>query len=157
MKSYLLFNLMLVLIISFGSAFFLTIGQNASAEQSAEQSTTASQNNTQCVAPIPVMRRNHMLFILHQRDKTVHEGVRTQEHSLVGCINCHAKKDNQGNFVTVDNSDHFCRGCHDRAAVQIDCFQCHNSKPEQISGMHESEVSTVSKQYSIAHQGVARP
>ena len=34
----------------------------------------------QCVEPTDVMRRQHMQFILHQRDLTVHEGIRTEKH-----------------------------------------------------------------------------
>ena len=33
-----------------------------------------------CVEPTDVMRRDHMEFILHQRDETVHEGIRTSKH-----------------------------------------------------------------------------
>jgi len=31
--------------------------------------------------------------------------------------------------VTVDDPQHFCRTCHDYAAVRPDCFQCHASRP----------------------------
>ena len=31
----------------------------------------------QCVEPTDVMRRDHMKFLKHQRDLTVHEGVRS--------------------------------------------------------------------------------
>jgi hypothetical protein len=30
----------------------------------------------QCVEPVEFMRRNHMELILHQRDETVHRGIR---------------------------------------------------------------------------------
>ena len=36
-----------------------------------------------CVEPTEIMRRNHMDFLLHQRDETVLKGVRTQKYSLV--------------------------------------------------------------------------
>ena len=41
---------------------------------------------TKCVEPVKEMRENHMEFLLHKRDKTMREGVRTKEHSLVECI-----------------------------------------------------------------------
>src|SRR3972149_6313204 len=44
----------------------------------------------QCVADTAWMRRNHMTALSHQRDATVHEGVRTARFSLKGCIDCHA-------------------------------------------------------------------
>jgi len=42
-----------------------------------------------CVEPTAEMRRNHMKYILHQRDETMHQGIRTKQHSLEECINCH--------------------------------------------------------------------
>ena len=44
----------------------------------------------QCVEPTEVMRRDHMQMILHQRDETMHQGIRTVKHSLKNCVNCHA-------------------------------------------------------------------
>ena len=83
-----------------------------------------------CVEPTEYMRKNHMEVLLHQRDLTVHQGIRTERHSLVGCIDCHAGKDEQGRFVSVDAKGQFCGGCHEVTAVDIDCFQCHASTPE---------------------------
>ena len=84
----------------------------------------------QCVAPTDYMRKNHMEELLHQRDNTVHNGVRTTKFSLVGCIDCHAVNGEDGQPVSAENPQHFCRECHDFAAVKIDCFECHNSKPD---------------------------
>ena len=41
-------------------------------------------------APPEVMRRTHMEMLKHQRDETVHGGVRGARASLVGCVDCHA-------------------------------------------------------------------
>ena len=80
-----------------------------------------------CVEPTDEMRRNHMKKILHQRDDTVHEGIRTTKHSLRNCINCHA--DPKTNSVL--GKDGFCQGCHTYAAVNMDCFSCHTDKAEK--------------------------
>ena len=45
-----------------------------------------------CVEPTDFMRRNHMEVIKHQRDETVHGGIRSTKHSLAGCIACHGAK-----------------------------------------------------------------
>jgi acyl carrier protein phosphodiesterase len=85
-----------------------------------------------CVAPIEIIRRNHGHFLKHQRDDTMHHGVRTKQHSLVACINCHVTQDETGNYPSIkEGSEHFCRSCHSYAAVSIDCFQCHASQPEK--------------------------
>ncbi len=80
-----------------------------------------------CVEPTDEMRRNHMKYILHQRDKTMHEGIRTTQHSLANCVECHADP----NTKTVLGKDGFCASCHSYAAVSIDCFECHNPSPQQ--------------------------
>ena len=90
----------------------------------------------ECVEPEEEMRRNHMKYILHQRDETMHEGVRTRQYSLEECINCHASKDENGEYVRVEDTRHFCATCHTYAAVHIDCFQCHSDVPVRASTLH---------------------
>jgi hypothetical protein len=87
----------------------------------------------ECVADTDYMRRFHMLELRHQRDKTMHEGIRTKRFSLQGCIDCHAVKGAGGEPVSIKSEQHFCRSCHDYAAVTMDCFSCHNSKPDKPS------------------------
>ncbi len=88
-----------------------------------------------CVEPIEEMRTNHMEYILDQRDNTVHEGVRTKQHSLVECINCHVS--DAPDAPRIDSEKHFCSSCHTYASVNIDCFQCHADRPmQQTSYFH---------------------
>lgn len=82
-----------------------------------------------CVADSEWMRRNHPSVLMHQRDATMHDGIRAQRFSLNGCIACHAVKGADGQPVTVESPQHFCRTCHDYAAVRVDCFECHASRP----------------------------
>jgi hypothetical protein len=83
-----------------------------------------------CVADTDFMRRNHMTLLEHQRDNTVHEGIRTKQFSLKGCIACHAVNGPDARAVTFKSPKHFCSSCHVYAAVKIDCFECHASRPE---------------------------
>ena len=83
----------------------------------------------QCVEETDFMRKNHMELLLHQRDETMYKGIRTKKHSLKECFTCHVVNNKDNKPVTVSNPKHFCRECHDYAAVQIDCFQCHTSVP----------------------------
>lgn len=85
---------------------------------------------TSCVAPTEMMRKNHMDYLLHQRDLTVRNGVRTERYSLVGCVQCHVQKNDHGNFIAVDAPGQFCQSCHDFASVKLDCFECHATKPD---------------------------
>ena len=59
--------------------------------------------------------------------------------------------DEQGNAITVAEPEHFCRSCHDYAAVTIDCFQCHASRPEvkqkmQMKIMPDNHQEMIDKQ-----------
>ena len=82
-----------------------------------------------CVEPTQEMRKNHMNHILHQRDRTVHEGIRTRQYSLEECINCHVTPGADGAIPSADSHEHFCNSCHTYAAVHIDCFECHADRP----------------------------
>ena len=79
-----------------------------------------------CVEDTAFMRRNHMQLLVHQRDRTVHEGIRTEKHSLANCVSCHASR--EAGRVT-GSKDAFCEGCHRYAAVKLDCFECHADRP----------------------------
>jgi hypothetical protein len=79
-----------------------------------------------CVADPAVMRRDHMNFLKHQRDDTVREGIRTRQFSLKQCVECHASRNDNR---VVGNNQNFCQGCHSYAAVKLDCFECHASRP----------------------------
>lgn len=85
-----------------------------------------------CVADTAFMRRNHMTLLKHQRDETMRQGIRGNLYSLAECIACHAVAGPDAQPLTVDSPQHFCRACHDYAAVSIDCFQCHASRPEPV-------------------------
>jgi hypothetical protein len=72
-----------------------------------------------------------MDFLLHQRDRTVQEGIRTSNYSLVECIDCHVQKNTEGEFVQVDAPDQFCEACHAYTSVKLDCFECHATTPDK--------------------------
>jgi hypothetical protein len=83
-----------------------------------------------CVEDTATMRREHPDMLKHQRDLTVHEGIRTRTHSLKECVGCHASK--QSGSVLGEKG--FCQSCHEYASVKIDCFSCHASRPKLADG-----------------------
>jgi hypothetical protein len=114
----------------------------------AKESVSAEQS---CVKSIEIMRRNHGLLLKHSRHKTMRQGIRDIQTSLFACINCHVTPDADGNYPSVNEGNaHFCRSCHQYAAVTIDCFQCHNSHPEEVSSLDEhsslkNEIAPIKK------------
>ena len=80
-----------------------------------------------CVAPVAEMRRDHMKMLLHQRDRTMRQGLREPRFSLKGCVDCHASQ----KTGSVLGQEGFCSSCHEYAAVKIDCFECHSPSPQK--------------------------
>jgi hypothetical protein len=99
-----------------------------------------------CVEPVDEMRKNHMEYILHQRDETVHEGIRGKQHSLNECINCHVS--DAPDAPRISSEKHFCNTCHTYAAVSIDCFQCHADRPVK-TGSHLHSLSPAALSHHI--------
>lgn len=103
------------------------LAAGTSGEKPALGPTVKTYKGNKCVEDTEFMRRNHMKLILHQRDETMHRGIRTQKYSLKNCVDCHA--DPKTNSVL--GKDGFCESCHVYASVSIDCFSCHSSAPEK--------------------------
>ena len=87
------------------------------------------EKSQQCVEPTDIMRRNHMKFLLQQRDATILDGNRNGKYSLTGCINCHAQTPENGKIVRAGDPEYFCTTCHQYTSVKIDCFECHSDRP----------------------------
>ena len=121
--------------VNFGIGLLLTVclgliaGPGAVLAGGGVEGTAKADKLDACVAPTPFMRRNHFELIKHQRDVTVHEGIRKTDHSLAGCVDCHVRKDAQGSHVSVDAAGEFCAGCHEFTGATLDCFTCHATKP----------------------------
>lgn len=86
----------------------------------------AEGKGDKCVKEESYMRRHHMDELKHHRNETMRKGIRTTQFSLQGCIDCHADKKTN----SVLGKDGFCQSCHSYAAVKLDCFECHASKPK---------------------------
>jgi predicted CXXCH cytochrome family protein len=82
---------------------------------------------TQCIAEPARMRRDHPAMLEHQRDLTVHGGIRGAKASLKACIDCHASQ-TTGSVAQAETN--FCVSCHQYTAVRIDCFDCHATRPQ---------------------------
>ena len=83
-----------------------------------------------CVADVDTMRREHPDMLKHQRDQTMHKGIRTPRFSLNGCIECHAG----AKTGSVLGEQGFCQSCHAYTGVTLDCFECHASRPKLAAG-----------------------
>ena len=74
-----------------------------------------------CVVPTEEIRRDHMKMLVHQRDRTMRQGLRETRFSLKNCVDCHASRETG----SVLGKDGFCSSYHAYASVSLDCFECH--------------------------------
>lgn len=81
----------------------------------------------ECVAPAAVMRDTHMQLLNEWRDDVIRSSNREviviagKEYGKslqLACMKCHS------------NKEKFCDSCHDYAAVQPTCWDCHISPTE---------------------------
>ncbi len=110
---------------------FSLLSTSAVAETPFPTINEPTDESVKCIQPEDVMRREHMNYILHERDETMHEGIRGEPKSLANCINCHVEPNENGEIAGIESKEHFCNACHQYAAVQIDCFQCHADRPQK--------------------------
>ncbi len=111
------------------AALFFGVAPMAAGEGRVPLPVVSKGEGAQCVAPVALMRRNHMDYLTHQRDETVREGVRSGKYSLKECVACHATADPRVAGGEVRTVQPFCRACHVYPAVKIDCFTCQSDRP----------------------------
>ncbi len=133
---------------------FTLLSTSAQAETPFPTVHEPSDESLKCIQPEDEMRRNHMEYILHERDETMHEGIRNEPESLANCINCHVEPNDKGEIAGIDSKEHFCNACHQYASVQIDCFQCHADRPQKYINRADSSSSIKQqlKQTLAAHE-----
>ena len=112
----------------------------AAAPAAIEPLTQRATKRNRCVEDTASMRRNHMRFLEHQRDATVRGGVRGARHSLKGCIDCHASR---ATGSVAQAATDFCVSCHAYAAVKIDCFDCHATKPAKAAAAAAAAAAAI--------------
>ncbi|MXZ81847.1 MAG: Hdr-like menaquinol oxidoreductase cytochrome c subunit [Gammaproteobacteria bacterium] len=112
----------------------------------------------QCVEPTEIMRKQHMDFLLHDRDLTMRQGLRTIRHSLVECVACHVQADTSGKAIPINAPDQFCAVCHDAVGVKMDCFQCHATIPDDSAGHAGATDSSIPESVkALMNRWVAAP
>jgi len=102
-------------------------------------------------AHVKNMRKNHMDELLHKRDQTVINGIRTKKHSLKACINCHVPEKHNGETLRHTNPEHFCSTCHGYVAQELDCFQCHVDHPVSDNAMSKAPSDSIHNKLVVAN------
>ena len=116
------------------SLFSIAVSADSQRQNAVVEGSKAASLDA-CVAPTSVMRRKHFELIKHQRDITVHQGIRKTDYSLAGCVDCHVARDSHGEYIPINGVNpengekQFCAGCHSYAGVELPCFSCHTTVP----------------------------
>ena len=139
-----------------GLAILIAIVPASAGESGVPRPTISKGKGDKCIRETDFMRANHMELLLHKRDETMRKGIRTKDSSLQQCIECHAVPGNDGLPVSADDSRHFCVACHTYAAVKIDCFECHASRPEPGKRAQSGDRLVSHLQSALRRSGLAK-
>lgn len=140
-------------------AVLLAVGAVATASSDAHEASTSGRvikpvhveaSGDKCVRDTAYMRRHHMDELKHHRKETMRKGIRTTEFSLQGCINCHADKKTN----SVLGKEGFCQSCHSYAAVKLDCFECHASKPKAVAASQPAPAQPMNVSEAVSVEPV---
>lgn len=76
-----------------------------------------------------VMRSNHQALLRYGMENGARSTTRWEEATIERCVTCHIVRDEQGQPLSAADAKHFCRDCHTKERVSINCFSCHASLP----------------------------
>jgi len=120
---------LVIALVLLGLPFFYNVGRVVAApEPSLDTPEIAALEKKECVESTPFMRENHMQLLRFWRDSVVRRGARIYVNSRgeeypmslqKTCQRCHS------------NRSEFCDRCHNYAAVEAYCWDCHTT-PEDL-------------------------
>ncbi len=110
---------------------------------------TPPPKGEQCIRPTAEIRRTHPELLLHKRDQTMRQGIRTKDASLKECINCHVTPGENGKVARAGEPGFFCSSCHQSVSVKLDCFECHSDRPESAVGELSRQTSPHGKSSTL--------
>ncbi|MDR2573875.1 MAG: hypothetical protein LBC94_05980 [Desulfovibrio sp.] len=87
-----------------------------------------------------IMRNNHQALLKDRMNAVYPLTVPQQAVSIEQCVTCHVTRGEDNAPLSADNSKHFCRGCHARQNVSVNCFSCHASLPARDAYVMNKEV-----------------
>lgn len=84
--------------------------------------------------PPEVMRKAHPALLLERMnaaatDTESQKVTSVAETAIERCVTCHITRDEKNTPVSAADDRHFCRQCHAKNNVRLNCFSCHASLP----------------------------
>jgi hypothetical protein len=87
-----------------------------------------------------VMKNSHQALLKERMNAEYPLTVLQQGVSLEQCVTCHVVRGEDKAPLAADNPKHFCRDCHAKQSVSINCFSCHASLPASDPSVTAKEV-----------------
>jgi hypothetical protein len=122
--------------------------QYASAE--VELPGLANHKGDKCVDDEDYIRRHHPDLLKHHRDNVLRKGIRNPKYNLTGCVYCHASAKTGSVALAKDD---FCVACHNYVGVQLECWECHSSKPGKTGEVASEAAKTSPMMSSVQSEG----
>jgi len=76
-----------------------------------------------------IMKNSHQALLKDRMNAEFPPTVLQQPVSMVQCVTCHVVRGEDKAPLSADSVKHFCRDCHAKQKVSINCFSCHASLP----------------------------
>jgi predicted CXXCH cytochrome family protein len=87
-----------------------------------------------------IMRNSHQALLKDRMNAEYPLTVPQQAVSIGQCVTCHVVRGADNAPLAADNGKHFCRDCHAKQKVSINCFSCHASLPASDPYVMSKEV-----------------
>jgi hypothetical protein len=114
-----------VVAVAGAAAFAMASVPNAMAGVTTPEPEIAMAKAAHCIRDDEYMIRHHPDMLKHQRVDTLRRGIRSGDFSLKHCMECHSNYQTAGNGPIKTD----CDNCHEFAAVELDCWDCHAKRP----------------------------
>jgi len=87
-----------------------------------------------------IMQTSHQALLKERMNAEYPLTVLQRGISIAQCVTCHIVRGDDKVPLAADNGKHFCRDCHAKQKVSINCFSCHASLPASDPYVMSKEV-----------------
>jgi len=76
-----------------------------------------------------IMKNSHQALLKDRMNAEFPPTALQRSVSIAQCVTCHITRGEDNAPLSAENGRHFCRDCHAKQRVAINCFSCHASLP----------------------------
>ena len=87
-----------------------------------------------------IMKNSHQALLNDRMNAEYPLTGQQQAVSIGQCVTCHVVRGEDGAPLSADHPKHFCRDCHAKQRVGVNCFSCHASLPTSDPYVMDKDV-----------------